>query len=64
MSKFWSDYPVIENEIKEVKKLIEKNAKCKDKIIENSILELLNSGGKMIRPAFTITLPSYSDLIS
>lgn len=54
MSKFWSDYPVIENEIKEVSRLIEKNAKCKDKIIESSILELLNSGGKMIRPAFTI----------
>lgn len=61
MSKFWSDYPVIENEIKEVKKLIEKNAKCKDKIIENSILELLNSGGKMIRPAFTIIASHFGE---
>lgn len=61
MSKFWSNYPVIEKEIKEVSKLIERNAKCKDKVIESSILELLNSGGKMIRPAFTIIASHFGE---
>ena len=61
MNKFWSDYPIIQKEIKEVKMLIEKNAKCKDKVIENSIVELLNSGGKMLRPAFTIIASKFGD---
>ncbi|MGL6105156.1 polyprenyl synthetase family protein [Romboutsia sp.] len=61
MSKFWSDYPIIEKEIKEVSKLIEKNAKCKDEVIETSIIELLNSGGKMLRPAFTVIASHFGD---
>lgn len=61
MSRFWSDYPVIDKEIEAVRKVIEKNAKCKDKVIENSILELLNSGGKMLRPAFTIIASKFGD---
>lgn len=61
MSKFWSEYPVIDKEIEAVKELISKNAKCKDKIIENSIIELLNSGGKMLRPAFTILASKFGD---
>lgn len=61
MSKFWSEYPVIDNEIEAVKKIISENAKCKDKVIENSIIELLNSGGKMLRPAFTILASKFGD---
>lgn len=61
MSKFWSDYPIIEKEIDAVVDIIAKNAKCKDKIIENSILELLNSGGKMLRPAFTIIASKFGE---
>lgn len=61
MSKFWKEYPVIDKEIEAVKKLISKNAKCKDKVIEDSIVELLNSGGKMLRPAFTILASKFGD---
>lgn len=61
MSKFWSNYPIIDKEIEEVKKQISKNAKCKDKIIEKSILELLNSGGKMLRPAFTVIASKFGE---
>lgn len=61
MNKFWSNYPMIQKEIEEVNNLIATNAKCKDKIIENSILELLNSGGKMLRPAFTIIASKFGD---
>ena len=61
MSKFWIDYPIIDKEIKQVKKQIAQNAKCKDKIIENSILELLESGGKMLRPAFTIIASRFGE---
>lgn len=61
MSKFWIDYPIINKEIEMVKKKIAQNAKCKDKIIENSILELLESGGKMLRPAFTIIASKFGE---
>lgn len=61
MSKFWIDYPIIDKEIEMVKKKIAQNAKCKDKIIENSILELLESGGKMLRPAFTIIASKFGE---
>ncbi|MGX4600995.1 polyprenyl synthetase family protein [Faecalimicrobium sp. JNUCC 81] len=61
MSKFWIDYPIIDKEIEKVKKQIAQNAKCKDKIIESSILELLESGGKMIRPAFTIIASKFGE---
>lgn len=54
MNKFWNEYPEIQNEIQEVANLIEKNAKCRDKVIETSIIDLLNAGGKMIRPSFVI----------
>ncbi|RDY25417.1 polyprenyl synthetase family protein [Romboutsia weinsteinii] len=61
MSKFWSDYPIIEKEIDAVSSIIAKNAKCKDKVIESSILDLLNSGGKMLRPAFTIIASKFGN---
>lgn len=54
MNKFWDEYPEIQNELQEVANLIEKNAKCRDKVIETSIIDLLNAGGKMIRPSFVI----------
>lgn len=54
MNKLWVKYPEIESDLKKVIDLMEKNAKCKDKIVEESILELIKSGGKMLRPAFVI----------
>lgn len=61
MSEFWRDYPIINKEINEVTDIIKKNAKCRDKIIENSIIELASSGGKMLRPAFTLIASRFGD---
>lgn len=61
MNKFWSKYPEIQEELNKVVKLIEKNAKCRDKVIESSILELVHSGGKMIRPAFVILASKFGE---
>ncbi|MGL5414048.1 MAG: polyprenyl synthetase family protein [Clostridium sp.] len=54
MKSFWCEYPEIENEIREIKSNIRENAKCRDKVIEKSILELLDGGGKLLRPGFTV----------
>lgn len=61
MSKFWSDYPIVDKQLDEVKNQIRKNSKCKDKIIEKSILELLESGGKMLRPAFVVIASNFGE---
>lgn len=54
MDKMWDSSIYIKSELEEVVKLMKKNAKCKDKFIEKSIIELIESGGKMLRPAFVI----------
>lgn len=54
MDKMWLQYPELHKELQAVVYIMKENTKCKDKKIENSILELINSGGKMLRPAFTL----------
>lgn len=54
MDKMWDNHKIIKNELEEVVKLMKKNVKCKDKFIENSIIDLIESGGKMLRPAFVL----------
>lgn len=54
MDKIWNNYPELKGELTLVLDLMKKNVKCKDKKIENSIVELIESGGKLLRPAFVI----------
>lgn len=54
MDKMWLQYPELHKELEAVLYIMKENTKCKDKKIENSILDLINSGGKMLRPAFTL----------
>lgn len=61
MDKFWNGYPVIKNDLEEVINIMKKNIKCKDKLVENAILELINSGGKLLRPAFLIIAARFGE---
>ena len=54
MHKVWDQYPEIKKELEAVIKLMDEQAYCKDKIIENSIKELVHTSGKMLRPGFSI----------
>ncbi len=54
MDKMWLQYPELQGELEAVVNLMKKSTKCKDKKIQDSILDLINSGGKMLRPAFTL----------
>ncbi len=54
MHVIWNRYPEIKIELEAVLNMMEENAYCKDKVIETSIKELIQSGGKMIRPGFTV----------
>lgn len=59
MDKFWNDYPEMQDVLQDIIKLMKKETRCKDKVIESSILELIESGGKLIRPAFVIIGSSF-----
>lgn len=54
MDNFWNEYPVMKSDLEEVTRIMKKSIKCKEKLVENAILELINSGGKLLRPAFLI----------
>ncbi|WP_027634481.1 polyprenyl synthetase family protein [Clostridium hydrogeniformans] len=54
INKMWDKYPELKGDLEEVILLMDRNVKCKDKKIENSIKELIYSGGKLLRPSFSI----------
>ncbi|MGL4361838.1 MAG: polyprenyl synthetase family protein [Cellulosilyticaceae bacterium] len=59
MHEMWDEYPRVKKELREVERIIIKNSKCRDKKIESSINELLEAGGKMMRPAFSIIAANF-----
>ncbi|MBE6054333.1 MAG: polyprenyl synthetase family protein [Clostridium sartagoforme] len=61
MDSIWDSYPEIKEELIEVLNLMKKNVKCKDKKIEKSIIELIESGGKLLRPAFVLIGSKFGD---
>ena len=61
MNNIWSKYPELNKELNEVLSLMRKSVKCKDKKIENSILELLEGNGKLLRPAFVLIGSKFGD---
>ena len=54
MNNFWSKYPIIRTELEDVKKIMKENVKSSEKYIEKPLLELIDSGGKLLRPAFLL----------
>lgn len=61
MHIIWNQYPEIKEELLEIIKLMDENAKCKDKVIEQSIKDLIHANGKMIRPAFTVLAAHFGE---
>ncbi len=61
MDNIWNNYPEIKQELTEVLNLMKNNVKCKDKKIEKSIMELIESGGKLLRPAFDLIGSKFGD---
>lgn len=61
MDSIWNRYNDIREELQEVITVMKNNTKCKDKKIENSIKDLIHSGGKLLRPAFVIVSSHFGD---
>lgn len=64
MSTFWKEYSDIEKELEIVKNIMLNNVKCSEKNIEAALVNLINSGGKMLRPAFLILASRFGELNS
>ncbi|HEY5560944.1 MAG TPA: polyprenyl synthetase family protein [Clostridiaceae bacterium] len=61
MDNFWKEYPIIKNDLEAVTKIMKKNIACREKIVENVILELIDAGGKQLRPAFLIIAARFGE---
>ena len=61
MDNIWNNYPELKQELTDVLNLMKKSVKCKDKKIESSIIELIESGGKLLRPAFVLIGAKFGD---
>jgi heptaprenyl diphosphate synthase len=59
MNRFWDKYPSIKIELEKVVEIMQENAKNREKSIEDSILGLIDSGGKLLRPGFLIISGSF-----
>lgn len=61
MSTFWEKYPDIEKDLEIVKDIMLKNVKCSEKNIETALEKLIDSGGKMLRPAFLLLASRFGE---
>lgn len=52
--KMWDKYPVLKRELTEVSQLIISSIHIRDEAIEKKIKTMIQSGGKMLRPAYTL----------
>lgn len=64
MDKLWNQYPGIKADLEMVLAIMKKNVKCRQKIVETTLLELIESGGKLLRPAFVILASKFGNIKS
>lgn len=57
----WRDYPLMQAELKACISLMEQNITIKNKDVQQKINQLLSSGGKMLRPAFSLMFSQYKN---
>jgi heptaprenyl diphosphate synthase len=63
MDSFWNQYPMIKNDLDSVIDIMKKNLKCRDKFIQDTLCALIDSGGKMLRPAFLLTAARFGEFV-
>ena len=61
MSKFWKDYPDVAEELQDIKRIIKENVKSSEKEFNEAIFPLVNTEGKMLRPAFLLLAAKFGE---
>lgn len=54
MNNFWDRYPSLKIDLELVTEIMKSNVKNREKAIEEALLDLINSGGKLLRPGFLL----------
>lgn len=61
MSSFWEPYLELQTELESVSQLMAKQIHLRNKEIEAALLDSIYSGGKMVRPAYTLLFSKFGD---
>lgn len=61
MNDFWKDFPTVHQQLNKTCELIKHQIKIRNKDIEEAIVELTYSGGKLLRPAFFFLFAQIGD---
>jgi len=59
MLEIWNKYPTLKTDLEKVTKFMESNIDSGEKYIDEPIIDLINSGGKMLRPALVLIGSSF-----
>ena len=54
MLEIWNKYPALKNDLDAVKQFMKNNINSGEKYIDDPIIDLIDSGGKMLRPALVL----------
>ncbi|WP_426065537.1 polyprenyl synthetase family protein, partial [Escherichia coli] len=57
----WQAYPALQNDLSESLQLMEQSLKLKNKAVEQAILAMIHSGGKMLRPAYQLLFSEFGE---
>ncbi|WP_338207981.1 polyprenyl synthetase family protein [Lactiplantibacillus paraxiangfangensis] len=57
----WRDYPAMQPELTKVMQLMTDNINIKDSAISDAIIDMIHSGGKLLRPAYCLLFSSFKD---
>lgn len=55
----WQNYPNVATDLSDMLQLIEDNVHVRNKEIEQTILDLIHAGGKLLRPAYSLLFSSF-----
>ncbi|WP_265456505.1 polyprenyl synthetase family protein [Enterococcus sp. HY326] len=59
LHSMWQTYPELAKELKMTSKLMESSVNLKNKPVEDAILAMIHSGGKMLRPAYQLLFSQF-----
>lgn len=57
----WEAYPELQSELIQTIELIDSRIHLRNKSIEHALVDMMNTGGKLVRPAYTLLFSTFGD---
>lgn len=61
INALWQQYPTLKPELTAVLELMEKHIKTSDRAVNDAILTMIHSGGKLLRPAYCLLFSQFKE---